>query len=592
MKLPKFGRSGKGLGVMGVVLIILGLFLFYTAFRVFAIYQRTDSVYKQAKKAADAAKNQNVVLAREELVKTREAAQKLEKELNSIGFAKFIPGFGLYISDADHMIGAGIHGINAAIITADSLIPYADVLGLKGEGSFVGGSAEERIRTAIKSLDKVVPKIDDIEKEIKLAQSEIDHVNPARYPSFGPFKKIHDQIASARNVIDGGVIAVDQGKPLIKMLPELLGAEKAKKYLVLFQNDGELRPTGGFLTYYSIFRVEQGVIHVDSANDIYRLDDSIPSHPKAPEIILKYFPKVPTFNIRDSNLSPDFVESMKTFREFYQKSSLRADIDGIIAIDTDFLVHVIKILGEVQASGQTFTAKVDDRCNCPQVVYQLELNTTKPVGHVILNRKAIVGDLLYETMKKALSVSPKLYWGPLFQQAITDANEKHILFDVNNSDAQSGMEALNWAGRIKNFEGDYLHINDINFSGAKTNMFIKQNGRIDYNIASDGSISKTITMEYRNPEKPSDCNLERGGLCLNATHRDVQRVYVPKGSTLSSSKGSQVKVETKEDLGKTYFESFWTVNPLGKSSITYTYKLPFKVKDGVLPVMIQKTARR
>jgi hypothetical protein len=96
-----------------------------------------------------------------------------------------------------------------------------------------------------------------------------------------------------------------------------------------------------------------------------------------------------------------------------------------------------------------------------------------------------------------------------------------------------------------------------------------------------------VTLEYKNPQKHSDCNLESGGLCLNAVLRNFQRVYVPKGSTLSSSRGSEVKVTTKEDLDKTYFESFFTVAPLGKATMTYTYKLPFKV-DGNLPVLIQK----
>lgn len=587
IRLPKiFGR--KGLSAFGIALIIFLLVSLFVSWRAYAVYSKSQNVYIQAQKAADAAKSQNVVLAHEELVKTKKEAEELKRELGTVGFAKFIPFLGLYVSDADHMIGAGIHGINAAIITAESLIPYADILGLKGEGSFVGGSAEQRIRTAVKSLGKVVPRIDDIEVEVEAAKEEIDHVSPDRYPNFGPFKKIRDQISTARTLADEGALAVEQGKPLIKVLPELLGDSKSKKYMILFQNDGELRPTGGFLTYYALFRVDEGVIHIDSSQDIYRLDESLSSHPRAPEIILKYLPKVSTFNIRDSNLSPDYIESMKTFRQMYSTSSLKTEIDGIIAIDTDFLVDIIRILGSVDASGQTFTAETDKRCNCPQVVYELELNTTKPVGFIRENRKAVVGELLYATMQKALESSPKLYWGPLFQAAIIGANEKHILFDLDNKDAQKGIEALGWAGRIKPFEGDYLHINDANFAGAKSNMYIKQNVRADYDVGQDGSITKTVTIEYRNPQKHSDCNLERGGLCLNATLRDFQRVYVPQGSVLESSKGSEVKVETKKELGKTYFESFFTVKPLGKSSIKYTYKLPFKVEGGNLPVLIQK----
>ncbi|HVZ11473.1 MAG TPA: DUF4012 domain-containing protein [Patescibacteria group bacterium] len=589
MKKKFFKFNKKSFGIGGIIIAIIVLIGIYSFIKGIAIYKQAQVVYKQAKVASAAAKTQNIVAAHDALVQTKAETIKLQGDINGVGFLKFVPILGGYVSDASHMAGAGVHGINAAIITTESLIPYADVLGLKGEKSFAGGSAEERIRTAVKTLDKVVPRIDDIEREVQAAQDEMDKVNINHYPNFLFFKKIRTQLATAKTLVADGALAVDEGKPLIKVLPELLGANTSKKYLVLFQNDKELRPTGGFLTFYSIFRIDQGVIHIDSSNDIYTLDNSISYHPTADPIILKYLPKVPTQNIRDINLSPDFPTSMKGFMTYYDKSSLKTDIDGIIAIDTQFVVHLIDILGEVQADGQTFTAKTDPGCDCPQVVYQLEQNTTKPVNYIKTNRKGIVGDLLYATMEKALSASPKIYWGPLFNAALGDAAEKHILFALNDQGAQSGIRALNWAGAInQDFKGDYLHVNDANFAGAKSNMYIQDSMRIDYNIDSSGTIKKTVTLDYKNPHKYSDCNLESGGLCLNAVLRTFQRVYVPQGSTLVSTQGSQVKVTTKQDLGKTYFESFFTVDPLGKSEITYTYTLPFKAANHELPVLIQK----
>lgn len=584
------GKKFAGLGAGALILIILVVGFFgFVGYKAAIIYKDSQKIYSQAKAAADAVKKQNAVLARDELVKTRKQIEIFQKETQTLSFLKFIPLLGAYYGDIQHVLNASIHGTKAAIITAESVIPYADVLGLKGEKSFVMGSAEDRIRLAVKTMGKVVVKIDDIDKELALAKTEMDQVDTKKYPNFWLFSKMKSKIEEVKNMADQGVVAVTEGKPLIKVLPELLGEPKSKKYLVLFQNDNELRPTGGFLTYYAIFRVDQGVIHIDNSSDIYKLDDSISYHPTAPDIILKYLPKVPTLNIRDINLSPDFAVSMKDFRSMYAKSTMKSDVDGIIAIDTKFLVHIIDILGEVQAGGQTFTAKTDPRCNCPQVVYQLELNTTKPVGYVRENRKAIVGDLLYATMQKALSSSPKLYWGKLFQSALSDAAEKHVLFAVDNQDAQKGMEALNWAGRIRDYQGDYFHINDANFGGAKSNMYTSQSVKMEYQVGNDGSISKTVTIAYRNPQAYSDCNLERGGLCLNAILRNFQRLYVPQGSTLDSVKGSEVKTETKKDLGKTYFESFFTVNPLGKASIIYNYKLPFKLKAGsTLPLLIQK----
>ena len=579
-----FNAKSKPFLIISSILGVFILLLVFFVFQAIIIVKDAKAIQAQAKVAVDAAKQQNIVLAKEELVKTQNLLKELKKDMGGMFVFSFIP----YVGDVKRLIEAGDHGLTASIITANSIIPYADVLGLKGEKSFAMGSAEDRIRLAVKTMGKVVPKIDDIEKELVLAKEAVDGINVDRYPNFWVFKKVRDQISVAQSVTGGAVEAVGEGKPLIKVLPELLGDTKSKKYMVLFQNDAELRPTGGFLTYYTIFRVEEGIIKIDKADDIYKLDASIPTHPKPPELISKYLPKVYSFFIRDSNLSPDFGQSMKVFNEFYERSSGKAEIDGIITVDTKFLVHLIDILGSVDAAGQTFTAETDKRCNCPQVVYELELNTTKPVNFVRDNRKAIVGDLLFAVMQKALKSSPKLYWGKLIQAAIADANNKHILFALNSAEAQRGIDALNWGGKIKPFDGDYLHINDANFGGAKSNLYVTQAVKVEYTV-SGGEVTKKLTIDYRNPQPYSDCNLESGGLCLNAILRNLQRVYVPEGSTLSQVKGSSVKVETKKELGKTYFESFFTVNPLGKAQITYTYKLPFKVAKGSpLPVLIQK----
>jgi hypothetical protein len=580
--------SSKITRILAVVLVLFIVLGVYTAVQAQKIIRDGRKVEAQARLAADALKKQDVELAKKELVKTQDDLTVLKKDFSSVAFMAFVPLANGYYNDAIHGVTAASHGVDAAITVTDSLIPYADVLGLKGEGTFVAGSAQDRIKLAVNSLGKVVPKIDAIEEDVVKAAAEIDKINADHYPNFWKFKQIREQIIELQGLTDEAVLAVQEAKPLVKVLPDLLGESEERKYLVLFQNDKELRPTGGFITFYAVFRVDQGVINVDRASDIYDLDNSIASHPKAPPIILKYFPSVRTFNIRDANLSPDFLVSMKDFMELYKESNGPQDIDGIIAIDTHVLVNILDILGEVTASGQNFNTKIDERCDCPQVVYVLENETTRPVNYVKENRKAIVGDLLYATMQKALSSSPKEYWGRLFQSAMKDLQEKHIVMYLFNEDAQKGVEALGWAGKIKAFEGDYLHINDANFGGAKSNLYVQQSVRMDYDVANDGVITKTLTVSYKNPYKHSDCNLERGGLCLNAKLRDFLRVYVPKDTKLQEVKGSEVKVDSEEDLGKTVFNSFITVNPLGQSKIIFKYQLPFKVENGELPLLIQK----
>lgn len=264
-------------------------------------------------------------------------------------------------------------------------------------------------------------------------------------------------------------------------------------------------------------------------------------------------------------------------------------VDGIIAIDTNVLVDAMKVLGDMQVDGTTFTTQTDPRCNCPQVIYQLEAITDQPVEFQRSNRKGIIGDLMYAIMQKAFSSSPKLYWGPLFQNFITDVAQKHVLFDIYNADAQSGLASLNATGQILPFNGDYLHINDTNFGGAKSNLFLTEAVNQNYQVQGDGTIQKTVTITYKNPYPPSDCNLAHGALCLNAIQRDYLRLYVPQGSKMVSSQGSEVKMTSYNELGKTVFEGFLTVRPLGTATFTVTYTLPFKVAGGSpLPLMIQK----
>ncbi len=593
----KLAIPKKSLIILAVLAVIVLVFGFILIAPIQKTYSDAKVTFAQVKVTVDALKKQNIDLASSELDKTKESLTQTQKSLDAMGYLKFIPIAGMYYADARHLMQAGFHGLDAARVLVDSVRPYADVLGLKGKGSFVGGTASQRIQTAVTTMGKITPHIDDIAKNMEGVKKEVDAVDPSHYPDIFGGGKIKNGLLQVRSLVDQGVEFVNEAKPLIKILPSLLGDPKDKKYLVLFQNDKELRPTGGFITAYAIFRIEKGIIHVDTSGDIYALDNGISNKPKAPAPILKYLPNVSVLHLRDSNLSPDFVTSMDTFNTIYKKAAGYKDVDGIIALDTNVLVSTIKILDdEVYAGGVRFTSKEDPRCDCPQVIYELErlISTPKSVdlkvttlAAVQAQRKDLIGVLLYAIMEKALKSSPKLYWGPLFQDMITQVGQKHVMFYIYNKDAQSGIEALNAAGRIRSFEGDYLHINQANFGGAKSNLFVEEAVTQNYEVA-DGVITKKITVNYKNPHAPSDCNLERGNLCINAVLRDWVRIYVPLGSKLVDSKGSEVKMTSYDELGKTVFEGFLTVRPKGSAVLSLSYTLPFKVKDGLLPLLIQK----
>ena len=588
-----------GIIILCVLVVLSVISIFTIVLPAQGIYAHAQKTMVAAKKVWDAVKKQNIEEASIEVEKTKKELKDTQDSLKTLSFVRFIPLLNNYYNDAEHLTQAGTHGLDAATELLSALTPYTDLLGLKGKGSFVMGTAEQRIQTAVLTMGKITPSIDEISKSLISARDEIDKVDANHYPSLFGLGKLKNELIKVQKLADEGVLVVEQARPFIKTLPSLLGDPKEKKYLVLFQNDNEMRPTGGFITAYAVFRIDKGIVHVDRSDDIYMLDNAISQKPKAPAPILKYLPLVNVLHLRDTNLSPDFIESMKTFNTLYNKAPGKIDVDGIIAIDTHMLVSTIKILdNEIYAGGIKFTTDNDPRCDCPQVIYRLEELVSTPksldlritsLASVQAQRKDILGSLLYAIMEKALKSSPKLYWGPLFQDLFAKVSEKHVLAYLYNKDAQDGIEALNAAGRIKPYEGDYLHINEANFGGAKSNLFVSESVTVDYDVSSDGTITKKLTVNYNNPHAPSDCNLERGNLCINAVLRNWIRIYVPLGSKILDSKGSEVKMESYEELGKTVFEGFLTVRPKGSATFNISYRLPFKLdKASPLPLLIQK----
>jgi hypothetical protein len=384
--------------------------------------------------------------------------------------------------------------------------------------------------------------------------------------------------------------SLSQFQPIIKLLPDLLGNPDPKKYLIMFQNDAELRPTGGFLTAYATMKITKGKIEPGISEDIYTLDAGFKRKVPAPEPILKYLPLVYNWNLRDMNLSPDFKDSMDTFTGYMKESSAAPEFDALIAIDTEVPVRILKVLGPigVPGFGGKFTADIDPRCDCPQVIYELENIITRPTYEIREGRKSILGPLMNSMLANMMG-SPKAKWAEFFNIFTESIREKHLLMYFKDPNKQNAVEVLGAAGRINDYLGDYLHINDTNFAGAKSNMFINQEVEQVISIGDDGSITKKLTLTYKNPRPGDNCNLEAGKLCLNGLLRDWQRIYVPKGSVLKAARGYELDMTTTEDFGKTVFEGFFTLSPQSVKKLEVEYTVPAGTISGdEYKLLIQK----
>ena len=572
-KKPRLGWL-KWLGLTVLILVIL-----LSAVGIFG-YTFAKSMEPLLGQAAGSGNDIVTAFQGQDLIKTKEASAKLRGELteiqakyNQVKFLTAIPFLGAYVSDGSHGLNAASAGLDALDKLILAVEPYSDLIGFKTEAKNLTAvqSIEDRIVFLVNTLGKISPQLTSISGDVDKIKSELGQINPNRYPEMFLGRAVRAKIVGVQDSVASFAVIISQAKPLIDLLPTLLGDPNEKTYMLLFQNDGELRPTGGFLTAYAYLKVSRGKITPLNSFNIYDLDARFNKNVTPPDPIKKYLNENRWY-LRNMNFSPDYKVSMDTFSKYVRDLGLPT-IDGIIALDTYLPVALLKELGPIGVGGWgNFSANNDPRCDCPQVVYFLEDIISKPVPGVRVDRKAVLGPLMHSILANAMG-SPKAKW-PKFMNIVLEAiNQKHVLFYFFEEANQKAAESFNAAGRIRDYDYDYLHVNDSNFGGAKSDLFIKR--EVEQEIETSGDkVTKKVNITYTNPRKGSNCNLEAGQLCLNGVYRDYVRLYVPKGSKLVSVVGSEVKESTFEDLGKTVFDAFFTMRPESSSKLVFTYELP------------------
>jgi len=594
-------RGSRTFKILGAIFLFLLGVAIVLSFLFYRVYQRATAVRASVSGTLEAYRAQDLPKIKAELKNSKDSLTDLQNAYKAVTFLRFVPFLGAYLSDGEHAISGVQYGLDAAQILVAVVEPYADIIGFKpnASGEPEGGleTTQDRLDFVIKTIPDVIPKADELAERIVAARVEIDQIDPSRYPLKFAGNEIRPKIQRGIELVDLGAELITSGKPLLAAVPYLLGVDESRRYLIIFQNDKELRPTGGFMTAYAIATVEKGKFEPVTSSDMYNLDAKYFATQRASSPIITYL-KGPyliskNYRLRDLNWSPDFAESMNLFVKEIEKVGIR-DIDGIIAVDTQLLVNLLDVIGPIGVSGfGNFSTEIISECNCPQVIYELEsfADIEGPIvwsenepGKIVFappnydNRKKIIGPLMNSILANALG-QPKDKLPALFAAAFKSLTEKHVIFYMLDESAQKGVESFGIAGRIKDYEGDYLHINDANLGGRKSNLYVTQEVVQAIEIAKDGTVEKTVTITYKNPEKYDGW--------LNSVLPNWVRIYVPKGSELIALEGIDDKQEPYEEFGKTVFAGFFKLRPEGLAKVTVKYKLPFTV-DKEYKMFIQK----
>lgn len=583
-KLSRKQKIGLSLGAVFILLVSIATTLGVYAYSVVGeLRVQAAEASFIGREAYELFKTQNLPATQEKVAQIDEKLEEITTTYSKLAFLRFIPFANRYYADGSHGFAAADAGLSAATKALNAISPYADVLGFSGDEPFQGGTTEDRVKVLLETLEKISPELDAISEDLQKVEQELAQIDPNHYPETIGDREVRANIIQAQELVSGASTSLTEFRPVIEQLPSIAGANgETKKYLVLFQNDNELRPTGGFLTAYAIINVTDGKVEAEKSDDIYELDQKFQKTEAIPKELGRYLTTEKYWNLRDMNISPDFKESMDKFYENYQGiNGEPSEIDGIIAVDTHFLTSLMKVLGPTEVPGYgTFTAENDPRCDCPEIIYVLSEIITRPTPYLREDRKGILGPLMRALLSKAYA-APKQQWPQLFAEGFASVEGRNLQFYFLDEDHQAAAELANAAGRMtppKNGE-DFLGIVNANLGGAKSNLFVTYSVEQTISEPVNGTIEKTVEITYKNPRRADNCNLEAGLLCLNSTLRDWTRLYIPEGSELVEASGFNEEARVYEENGFTVIDGFFILEPLGTAKLSFTYKVPYENEE-------------
>jgi hypothetical protein len=144
------------LTISAVLLTYLLTFSLYGLFTVRSIKADLDLTLQSAQTAYAGIKQQDLTIAQSNINEAEAHLDRAAAKFNSAYLLKYSV-FYWHFQDGQHVFTAAQEGVDAGKVILAAIEPYADVIGFKGQGSFAGGTTEDRIIKIIETVDKVNP---------------------------------------------------------------------------------------------------------------------------------------------------------------------------------------------------------------------------------------------------------------------------------------------------------------------------------------------------------------------------------------------------------------------------------------------------
>ncbi len=526
-------------------LILLGVLLLiaWLALKGWRIYRAADSLLAQQAAAeallaegltnidADAAEELVLGARRDLLVIKRETAVFMPLT----PYLGWLPTVGPLAVEAKPLLEMADAGTETAAYALLGLKPGIAIL----QNESVGGSDK---------LAELVAVLKEAGPDLAAAAQAFDRYIAAR-EELGDVASLPWRVRTLLESADAYQPLAEDGLQMAQILPDFMGSSGQRHYLLIAQNEEELRPTGGFIAGVGILALENGRIQNMNFADANYVDDYISKPYAFPPQPLYDFMGLELFLLRDANFWADFPTSAQMAMDLYSYGQDLPPLDGAIAFDQRFMQLFVEALGSVYIPEEDVTINGRNVIAAMQEAWSFDEG--QEVGQWVRDRKAFLGIFASAIMNKVQADFGSIDPLALAQNINTAVATRHFQIYVTDPAQAAILDAVDWDGRYENETGqDVLGVVDTNVGYNKVNSLIDR--QISYRVdLSSLQANLDVTYQHNGEAQDKACyqgTPYTGGISyeerLNTCYWNYLRIYTPQGTQLLTASQHEIPGET------------------------------------------------
>jgi hypothetical protein len=335
--------------------------------------------------------------------------------------------------------------------------------------------------------------------------------------------------------------------------------DQEKVFLILFQNNMELRPGGGFIGAFGVLKIKNGRVIDLQTHDLSNFDSRIKETIKPPYPMSETL-RINAWGLRDSNFSPEFSLNAQKAEELYHLGDGQENFDGVVAINTNVLSSILKVTGPVNLPD--YPGEYDSENAVLNLEYQVEKGYNEQ-GIERGERKSVMNELAQVLIERIQNLNTKGKID-LAKVILQDLNNKNIQLNFKDQALENQAKNSLWAGEINSsWSGDYLMMNDANLASYKSDYYVDRSFEYSVDLSSE-TPTANLKITYVHNGKVKDW--------MTKDYQTYLRVYAPKNTWLTSSENLG-KINFGEEFGKKYIGSLFTVPLNSTKTVEFDYTI-------------------